>query len=752
MIARASRSLLLTCTATSLLWVATPAFAQQAADEQGTTVLRELEIKGKKAANVASDTPLATQNTAEDIRKKEVSDINDLGNTTEPGVEYLSKEGSVYIRGLSGARVLTVVDGIPIPFLENFARAGGPTGSATNANGGGDSFDFSSLSAVDVLRGADSSRVGSGVLGGALVLRTLEPEDLIEDGRNWGGLAKLTYDSKDRGITGALAVAGRFDATSVLLQGSYKRGHETATAGNVDSFGRTRTKANPLDLDQNNVLFKLRHDIEGGHRIGVTAERFFRKDRAALKSDWTVVNGSAPRPGMPDTRYAYPVDGYFGFEDTLRERVSLDYTYASPDAESFIQSADAVAYWQRLTKHSGAEGTQVRTATGLQIPYYRNNELKQSAYGFNGNVTGQFSSGSLDHTIRAGLDISAFNSTHYITATPKTAEQSDIPEVDGTKVGIYLEDRIAFGDSGFAVTPGLRFDWHSYRPKASADFTGTNPGYPIFGIPAENSGSRVTPKVLLTYDVTPSVQFFGQWSMAYRAPTINELYLNFTNATTGYAQLGNPDLKAETGHGFEAGANFGSEDFGGRVVFFHNRYNNFISTTPMAADPNYPQLPFGISRYININEVQLTGFELAAHKSFSNGVRLHGALSYTYGRNVTDNVVLRDVAPVKLVAGIGYEQERWGVDLTGVFAGKMWDDNRPNTFDAPGYAIANLTGWWEPEQVKGMRIQAGVYNLFDTTHYNALSVRAINPNSPTQPLPFYSEPGRSFKISLTQKF
>jgi hemoglobin/transferrin/lactoferrin receptor protein len=52
-----------------------------------------------------------------------------------------------------------------------------------------------------------------------------------------------------------------------------------------------------------------------------------------------------------------------------------------------------------------------------------------------------------------------------------------------------------------------------------------------------------------------------------------------------------------------------------------------------------------------------------------------------------------------------------------------------------------------------MRIQAGVYNLFDKTYYDALAVRSINPlSASSQPMEFYSQPGRTFKVSLTHKF
>ncbi|WP_376782217.1 hypothetical protein [Agrobacterium cavarae] len=57
--------------------------------------------------------------------------------------------------------------------------------------------------------------------------------------------------------------------------------------------------------------------------------------------------------------------------------------------------------------------------------------------------------------------------------------------------------------------------------------------------------------------------------------------------------------------------------------------------------------------------------------------------------------------------------------------------------------------------MKGFRVQAGVYNIFDKTYWNAVGVRDINPNAQTtvnQPTAYYTEPGRTFKISLTKTF
>lgn len=737
-----SRSMLMACTAMAAFHGALPALAQDNAAAGGSTVLGTIEVKGKKAAaaGAATETPLATQTTADDIAEKEIKDINDLANTTEPGVDYVETRpgvaGGMFIRGLSGPRIATVIDDIPIPYLETLTRSGAAS-PTTGIGDSSNSFDFSSLSALDVLRGADSSRIGSGGLGGALVMRTLEPGDLIGEGRNWGALARLGYDSKDDSFNTSVAAAYRFDNTSVLFQGAYKKGEETKNKGADDIIGSSRTKPNPADIEQSNLLFKLRHDVEGGHRIGMTAERFSLENDTDLKT----LQGATYTPG-----------NYWGEDDTRRDRVSLDYQYEAPEAGGYIDAAKLTLYWQSLDKYAGSHGTRVAGNTD----YARRNYVEESAVGVSGGLVSRFQTDSLNHTVRFGGNLNVFQYDQYLAAVPVASSQADVPDVDGVRLGLYADDSIEVSGSGFTLTPGLRFDWHQYDPKLSDEFR-KNTGYGYFGLPERTTGSRLSPKLLMEYQATQEVGLFAQWSMAYRAPTVTELYSNFTNVAGGYAVIGNPDLKSETGHGFEVGASYDTPNLSGRVTVFHNRYRNFINTTEEFTTrfpPGYfPQ--FLLNSWENLDRVEISGIEMRARKDFDNGFFVHGALSYAYGKDVGNDELLRSVAPFKSVLGVGYAQEHWGAELTGIFAGGMRDDHDPTTFDAPSYAVANLTGWWEPEQFSGLRLQAGVYNIFDETYYDALKVRDINPNSigsTNQPIGFYSEPGRTFRVSLTQKF
>ncbi len=104
MLIRGSQSALFVCTALALVLNSVGAQAQTVSPQDGQepTVLKRITIKGARvasgnpAANAASDTPLASVTTADEIRKKDISNLRDLGNTTEPGVDFTeSKPGKV---------------------------------------------------------------------------------------------------------------------------------------------------------------------------------------------------------------------------------------------------------------------------------------------------------------------------------------------------------------------------------------------------------------------------------------------------------------------------------------------------------------------------------------------------------------------------------------------------------------------------------------------------------------------------------
>lgn len=736
MITRHHRAALLACAAFFCLSISPlTAHAQDAttASEGDATELKQLTVQGSKAKGVA-DTPLATETTGEQIEDNQVSSFDDLGRTLQPGVTFNSSNGSVNIRGLDGPRVQTTIDGIPIPYLDDGAR---------DADGGIDSFDFDALSAADIVRGGDSSRAGDGALSGAVVLRTIQPEDLIGEGRTWGGIFKFAYDSEDESWGASTAVGARYDNTAVLFQGGYKKGHETDNKGDLDFYGPGRTAQNPADFDQNNLLFTVKQYTDSGHTFTLTGERFARDKDIDLRTEQTEIGNYQP-------------DNWDGLENIRRDRVSLGYEFEATDDNALVDAANAVFYWQDLIRESGKNGYRYVSVIG---DYSRLSEVKNRSYGAAGYLDKEVETGDVRHRLRLGGEFSIGETTQYSSGEDTCDErpsascdflhtnQADMPDVDSRKLGLYFEDRMAFGDTGFFLTPGIRYDWYEHKPQETAAYT-ANPNFN--GLPAASSDEAFSPKLLGEFEATPTVKLFAQWAMAFRSPTANELYLDY-GAPGTYLRLGNPGLQPETSNGFEIGANLGDADFGGKVTGFYNRYKNFIDTTSdVPQDPaNYP---FGISQYINRDRVRIYGVELSAHKAFDNGFHVSGSLTYAKGEDLETGIELGSVAPLKAVGIFGYATETWGTDVT-VIGVKAPSSNSDSTFEGiGGYGLVDLTGWWKPEKLEGLTVRAGVYNIFDREYYDSVSLRDTTVSAATPGKAWYSEPGRTFKISLTQRF
>jgi hemoglobin/transferrin/lactoferrin receptor protein len=341
------------CT-TFLLFSSLPALAQTT--EETATLIESTEIT---SSATQEELPTTTTTDAETLENRFIRSFEDLSRGGEPGVNFNSASESINIRGLDGDRVLTTIDGIRIPWLNDAVRG---------VSGGLDAIDFNSLSSIDVIRGANSSQLGSGALGGALALRTLDPEDLLEDAKTFGSLLKSDYDTADDSWGLNAALAGRRADTLWLLQVGHRQGHEEETGGNDDLLSSSRTEANPADADQHSALFKLHQYLQDGHRLGLTAEWFEREEDI----DSRINQGTANYPSHYDTR-----------ESNERKRVSFEHRYSAPDTAAIVDWAQSTAYWQNVRREDAIEATRAGTLAG---PYGRNNDIEKEQYGLISSV------------------------------------------------------------------------------------------------------------------------------------------------------------------------------------------------------------------------------------------------------------------------------------------------------------------------------------------------------------------------------
>ncbi|HEY0220496.1 MAG TPA: TonB-dependent hemoglobin/transferrin/lactoferrin family receptor [Afipia sp.] len=670
---------------------------------------------------------LTTTTTRKELDDKQIDNLEDFARRIDAGVNFNQDNNSINIRGLDSNRVLTLIDGIPLPWMNDGARG---------VEGGINNFAFNTLSSIDVVKTSDSSFFGSGALGGVLALRTISPEDILKGGKQFGGVTKFTYDSADRSWMQYQALAARASNTLFMVQQSYQQGHELDNMGTVGGVGTTRTEKDPSDYIQRNFLVKLHQYFDEGGRLAITGESFSRdEDINTLTS-------------VGSTYSSYNTE-----EVRKRKRISAAYDYNSG---GFLDEAHLNLYWQKVNFDTNTSAYRLTSPAGT---YNRDSDLEESTYGVVGSATKNFTTQSLNHSVSFGGQFFSTKTKQYAagedSCTPGNpacmflhVNQSDMPNVDGNKLGLFVQDKIGFLNDQFRLTPGLRYDWYQLKPQETATYA-LNAAYE--GQPPSSSDSKFSPKLLAEWDFAPKATVYFQWAQAFRPPTATEMYLTYGGSGT-YVSIGNPDLKPETSNGYEAGVKLGDKDFGGGVSLYDNYYKNFIDTVTMtAAEAGLSgSYPYGVFKYVNRASVHIYGAEANMHWRFAPGWRTWASLAYSVGKDTEENTYLNSIPPLRAILGLGYATDIWGTDISVTMASSRNNVEVPTSDlnKTPAYAIADLTAWWEPVELKGLRVQAGLFNMFNAKYYNAMNI----PDSSTIAKEYYTNPGRSYKVGMIYKF
>lgn len=684
--------------------------------------------------------PWTTQVDRQTLDEQQIQNWSQLGNRAEPSVNFSTNTNSVNIRGLDQNRVLTRVDGIRLPYLVDIRGVNG------GVSGGLSAIDFNALSSIDIVRGADSSTVGSGAMGGVVDVRSLSPSDLLAPDQSVGVLAKTGYYSVDNSWLVNGAVAGQAtNGLQWLVQAGAQFGHETKNQGTNDGYGSNRTVPNPDDYTQQNYQIKLQQSIQGGHTIGLAGSYFKRQDD---------INDRTANPQL------YESDQSELTEKTTRQSVALNYAWAATGNKPLIDSFAAQTYWQNVEVSSDLSANRLTTPVGA---YQRDNSIKEDSWGIDLEGTKRVD-GDISQRWAFGGDWRASKLKQYAGGQDNCPpppyfgrfrgcaffhnNQSDIPETTGNQYALWLENTVGFAQDRFTLTPGLRYDHYEYSP--STDSFGNNNTATQW---QSNSGSAWSPKLLTNWSVTPNLDLYAQYALSFNAPTATQLYSRF--GTPGqYLVTGNQNLNPEKGRGWELGAKYSDSTVSGSLTYFDNRYDNFIESV---TGPGTAQYPFFVQSFENLDDVRIYGIEARGKWQFSSAWRTFASLAWTVGQDQSTGRYLNSVAPLKAIVGFGYATQEWGASaqLSAAAArNKVAYPESPTPainadFKAPGYGVIDLTAYWRPSQVKGLSLQAGVFNLFDKTYWNALDV----PTSvAAQAVDRYTQPGRNFSVSLTYQY
>lgn len=732
----------------------------------GSTLnLQQVTISATRNAQDVNSVPSTVSvHDREELDRQNANNIRELVRY-EPGVSVSgagtrSGNAGYNIRGIDGDRILTQVDGVEVP--DNFFN--GPY-AKTRRN----YVDPEIVKRVEILRGPASALYGSSAIGGAVSYFTLDPDDIIKPGQDFGARLKTGYSSADDSWLTSGTVAGRVQDVDGLLHLSQRNGHEMESYDGNNATGLARTGANPEDARTTNILAKLGWNYGDENRLGLTYEKFKDDRDINLKN---AVGG--PFTGGRGFNF---YRGREGNDTITRERFGIENRFAldSPIADHIKTSLN---YQIAKTDQSTAEIYQ----PSRRVLRTRETLYEEKQWVFDAQLDKAFTLGQTDHQVTYGTTLKqqkvtgsregaatclAVGSGCTAIGAPSPSagdsvkKASDFPDPTINTYSLFAQDQIAWDKWTFL--PSVRYDYTQLKPKLTEEFLNTVDPTRIYAhSDSDKTWHRVTPKFGLTYALTDQYTLFGQYAEGFRTPSAKALYGRFENLDQGYTVEPNPDLKPETSKGIETGirGKFDSGSFD--VAVFYNKYRDFIDEDAVVAGGTLESFQANNIKHATIKGIEAKGrLDLDAFGA-PQGLYTQGSVAYAYGRNDDTGEPLNSVNPLKGVFGLGYEQEQYGalvswtlvkkqtrVDSTTFFSPDGNTTNGP--FKTPGFGIVDLTGFYKVTH--DVTINGGLYNLTDKKYWNWDDVRSydgVGEAGVTAPanLDRLTQPGRNVAINL----
>ena len=696
------------------------------------TKLAEVTVSSTRTERRTDSVPsTVTVTTAAQMEAQGARDLKDVFNdeldvtvprgptkfTTGRSATGRAGNDSINVRGLEGNQVLMLQDGIRVPNSFSF----GPF-----ATGRADFIDVDGLKTVEVLRGPASTQYGSDGLAGAVIFRTLNPNDLLKPGSTFNGFARASYAGIDHSWNTGIGLAGHAGPWQTLLVASYRQGHEVDNMGDNTALNVNRTAPNPVDYRNPYGLAKLLYQVSPQHQLGLTLESQRRTQDTEVYS----ARNAGPLTAKSTTNLS-------GSDKTTRDRVSVNYQFNDANAP-WIQRIDTSVYWQdaNITQDTEQQFKAAATST-------TNNVYQSTVRGFSGLAESNLS-GTIDQRITYGIDWSRAQITSLLNGTNVGVTQQypfkPFPDSTYELTGAFVQDEIQTG--AVSIIPALRFDHYSLSP--------SNSGYEYAS--AGLSGSAVTPRLGLVWQLAPSFAPYGQIARGFRAPTPDQVNNGFSNLAYGYTSVGNPNLKPEHANSVELGVRGKINSVRYAFTVYDNRYTDFISQQVVSGSGT--RLDPLVFQYINLAQAHIHGVEARSEWMINSAWSANAGVAYSKGDSETRGVTvpLNTVQPVKAVLGLRFNAGTWEARANVVHsAGKDSDQIAPAKvaqFAPPAFTVLDIGATYKP--LKNLSLNLNINNLFNTKYWRWSDVNGLAANSPVTDA--YSATGRYVQASVRYDF
>lgn len=618
------------------------------------------------------------------------------------------------IRGLSGQNVLILLDG---------ARQ-----SFTSAHDGRFFVDPDLINMVEVVRGPASALYGSGAVGGVLALETVDAEDLLVEENQWGARLRLGHQSVNEETLASLTGYTRQGPFDGVISVGIRQSGDIELGSGADL---------PSDDEIETGLVKLSYDFAESLSVSGSWQRFANTAIEPNNGQGTLGTGD----GVLDRDVEKDITS-----DTVRlsarfnpsENGWIDLTTTAYTTDTAVEEFDDTV--PRTTiRDIETTGISIRNASRLDL-------------------------GSFETTLTVGGD---WYKDEQIGVDDQTVDgiRGGVPNGESDFTGIFaqVETVVATPLGEILLVPGIRYDEFETASSVAPDDV--------------NSDNATSPRFAASYtpSAAPWLRVFGSYAEGFRAPSINELYLDGVHFSVPHPVLfdptagsfvfvpnnfvPNPDLVPESTQTTEFGFGVTFDDIatdGDRFQAKISRYETFAEdlinlTVNAAPDPScfappfFQPCTFGTSTSANVDEAELDGWEGEFHYD---SPRLFARASYSTvnGTNTINGSDLGSLSPDRLALNIGTNIPEWN-SLAGMRV-QFAEDFERREADGNGgfvlsdqrkaYSIVDFYASWEPTALPNLRLDLGIDNAFDEDYERVFQG--------------VSEPGRNVKLSATYRF
>lgn len=616
------------------------------------------------------------------------------------------------LRGLSGQNVLILLDG---------ARQ-----SFSSAHDGRFYLDPDLIGTAEIVKGPASALYGSGAVGGVLAFESVDAADLLKDGQSWGVRTRVGYQSVNEEVLGSVTAFTRQDAFDGLASFGVRQSGDIELGSGADL---------PSDDEIQNVLLKGGYAFSGAFRIEGSWQRFENTAIEPNNGQGTLGTGNS----VLDRDIEKDIT-----TDTFR--LGLDFNPASNDWIDTTLTA-----YQTTSEVDEFDQTVPRTTV---------REIETT--GVSARNASQFTVGAFETTFTIGGD---WYKDEQVGTDTETLDgiRGGVPDGESEFMGIFaqLEASVDTGTGNFLFIPGIRYD--EFESSSSIA-----PGQ-------KNSDDAISPRFAASYGPLEWFRVFGSYSEGFRAPSVNELYLDgvhfniphpilfnpamgsFVFAPNNF--IPNPDLVPENTETVEVGIGFNfanlvsdKDRLQAKVSYFETNADNLINlTVDFAPDagcftpPFFQPCTFGTSKSANVDRAELEGFE-AELRYDSDRVFAQASFATIEGTDLSNGADIGSLTPDRFTLNVGVKLPEWDTRMGARL--QHASDFEQNMSDGMGdftivdarnsYTVVDLYTTWQPDFANGIRFDVGIDNVFDENYERVFAG--------------VSEPARNLKIAASWQF